>query len=1046
MILDKLILALLSKNTYRGLSLLIGFIFCIQSIHASLSFSYRTFSENDGLSHGQITHFVQDRQGYIWLSTWNGLNMFDGQRFHVYKANPGDTNPLVSNRIDQIYLTTTDNLWCVTQNNDHVYLFNRDKNCFDDLLLTDSIDFQLANIYPFRSGYTWLVDKKNIVYSVNDTTFETKTIPISLLEKDRIYRIFSDNRQNKWIMTSNGLFVYNPFIDVLLKKTDRGFSQGINFGNDLFLACKDSLFYYDHLADSIIELNLKYKLDGNIEMLTRSARGELAIGGMDQLILYNTVTKQDTLLELPRKGFKIKRFRKDKQGNYWGVTEQGAVLKMDAQTNQPSYHFEEGKTAKVNTQLLEDQNGWMWIVTKEGHLYYHNEDGFNQFLHTGFTDDSENYIRRLFVDNENNIWTVFYRGFGIVSLQLIPYMEDLKEYNIRCLKKDRKGDLWIATKEGYLIKQNQDAEKQFLDPKGRLSLNKTQFSANIYCMYFDEDDNLWLGTKDKGLYVLQKNESNYYIRSFTHSAENKFSLSDNSVYSICADPYGGIWIGTFGGGINKVVYEGLDDMRFLNYNNELTRYPKANRKVRNMEMLSATVMGVATTDGMVTFDVDNVNVNDIAFHVNTRKPGQINSLSDNNLINLSSDGLNRYAVTYNGGLNRIMSNDLLCDTIKFELYGINKGAASEIGLSALQINDSIVWVCYESALSFLNLHTNQFANFRNDIFGRNILFSECGMVYENDILSVASNRGIISLDTKQLEVDSNQPPVMISSISIRNKAYKGNPDRVETIVLNPKERNLTVSFVAVSYKSVNDKTEYAIMMEGMTDEWEYIGSSNTVTFSNISPGEYQLKIRATNSNGIWSDAIRSIHILAKPAFHETYWAKVLYVVLIILLFILGRRVFYRAKQIMLNYRKALEEARQKRLSASLTPNYPEAEPVDRAFLEKLLSIVEENISNTEFTVDELSSLMAMGKTNFYKKIKELLGQTPVDFIREIRIKRAMQLLKIGQMNVTEVAYACGFSDPKFFSKTFKKMIGVSPTEFKNSASKPSDKEKDTICE
>ena len=95
------------------------------------------------------------------------------------------------------------------------------------MLLTDSIDFQLSNIYPFRSGYTWLVDKKNIVYSVNDTTFETKTIPISLLEKDRIYRIFSDNSQNKWIMTSNGFFVYNPFIDVLLdrKSTRLNFSH-----------------------------------------------------------------------------------------------------------------------------------------------------------------------------------------------------------------------------------------------------------------------------------------------------------------------------------------------------------------------------------------------------------------------------------------------------------------------------------------------------------------------------------------------------------------------------------------------------------------------------------------------------------------------------------------------------------------------------------------------------------------------------------------------------------------------------------------------------
>ena len=232
----------------------------------------------------------------------------------------------------------------------------------------------------------------------------------------------------------------------------------------------------------------------------------------------------------------------------------------------------------------------------------------------------------------------------------------------------------------------------------------------------------------------------------------------------------------------------------------------------------------------------------------------------------------------------------------------------------------------------------------------------------------------------------------------------------------------------------------------MTQEWDYIGTSNSVNFSNLAPGEYLLKIKSTNSNGVWSDHIRTIYINVKPKFSETIWAKVVYILVAFLLFYFGRISFYKIKKMMIDYKRALEEARQKRISASLIPNLPEMESTDKLFLEKLLSIVEDNISNSEFTVDDLSSLMAMGKTNFYRKIKELLGQTPVDFIREIRIKRAMQLLSIGQMNVTEVAYACGFSDPKFFSKTFKKIVGVSPKDYKNTLCKPSEAGKDTICE
>ena len=120
---------------------------------------------------------------------------------------------------------------------------------------------------------------------------------------------------------------------------------------------------------------------------------------------------------------------------------------------------------------------------------------------------------------------------------------------------------------------------------------------------------------------------------------------------------------------------------------------------------------------------------------------------------------------------------------------------------------------------------------------------------------------------------------------------------------------------------------------------------------------------------------------------------------------------------------------------------PEIESGEKIFLERLLFIVESNISNSEFTVDELSSEMAMGRTNFYTKIKELLGVTPVDFIRETRIKRAMQLLETGQMSITEVAYACGFSDPKFFSKTFKKLTCVSPNEYKKSFLVTAEKDK-----
>ena len=1036
----------LQRKFKRCILFLIYLLVCTVPLFASLSFTYHTFCEIDGLSHGKVTQIIQDRQGCIWLSTWNGLNMYDGYKFHTFKANPGDNNPLVSNRIDQIYLTTTDNLWCVTQNNDHVYFFNRKNNYFEDLFQLHQIKLQLKKIYTFRCGNTWMVNSDNQIFNVNDTTFQINAIDIPIDKEDIIHRIISDSQHKKWIVTTKGVFVYSQDEPIIKRLTDKSFSNVIGWGTDVYFTDENSLYFYDSKMDTLEHVELTAKLANRIDLLTRSARNELIIAGTDQFILYNTSTKTDTLFQLPQKGFTLNRLRKDKHDNYWAMSEQGAILRIAADTNMPSYFFEIDRQPEISAQLVEDKNGVIWVVNNSGELYYYldNEKRFIQHSPYSLVEDTNNPIRRIFVDNQNNIWTMFLRGFGIVTPQFMPSEIELAGHNIRYIKEDKKGNLWIASKEGYLAIKNKDGEISYVDQKGSFTKNKIPFGANVYCIYFDGDNNAWLGTKEKGIFIVKSGDFKNRIISITHSDDDPYSLSDNSIYSICEDSNGGVWIGTYGKGINKAVYETLDDIKFMNYNNVLTNYPIANRKVRNMQMLSPSVMGVATTDGLVTFSVDD-SLDKATFFVNTRKPSIVNSLSDNNLINLFSDGDNQYAVTYNGGLNKITSNNLLCDAIQFDLFGMNIGAASEIGLSTVQQNDSIVWICYESALSSLNLRTKQFVNFRSDDFGAGTLFSEGRMIYKDNILYIPSNKGLILLNINQLRIDTYESPILINSISIKNKNYKGNPDRLDSIFLSKDERTLTISFAAINYK-LGTKAEYAIMLEGMTQEWDYIGTSNSVNFSNLAPGEYLLKIKSTNSNGVWSDHIRTIYINVKPKFSETIWAKVIYVILAFLLFYFGRILFFKIKKMMIDYKKALEEARQKRISASLIPNLPEIESTDKLFLEKLLSIVEDNISNSEFTVDDLSSHMAMGKTNFYKKIKELLGQTPVDFIREIRIKRAMQLLSIGQMNVTEVAYASGFSDPKFFSKTFKKMLGVSPKDYKNAVCKPSEEEKDTIYE
>ena len=114
----------------------------------------------------------------------------------------------------------------------------------------------------------------------------------------------------------------------------------------------------------------------------------------------------------------------------------------------------------------------------------------------------------------------------------------------------------------------------------------------------------------------------------------------------------------------------------------------------------------------------------------------------------------------------------------------------------------------------------------------------------------------------------------------------------------------------------------------------------------------------------------------------------------------------------------------------LSPADPQLTPYDEQFIEQMMNFMEENMSNSELTVEDIATALAMGRTVFYKKIKSIIGLSPIDFISEIRIKRAVQIFDSGEQNIAQVAFMTGFDDPKYFSRCFKKQIGITPTQYK----------------
>lgn len=145
---------------------------------------------------------------------------------------------------------------------------------------------------------------------------------------------------------------------------------------------------------------------------------------------------------------------------------------------------------------------------------------------------------------------------------------------------------------------------------------------------------------------------------------------------------------------------------------------------------------------------------------------------------------------------------------------------------------------------------------------------------------------------------------------------------------------------------------------------------------------------------------------------------------------------------LLQQRKQLQERYLSQLSLSKEQNVdsthpvpakPQFTPYDEQFMKEVMNYMEEQMGNDELTVEDFAEKLCLSRTIFYRKLRSIVGLAPIDFIRDMRIKRAGQLIESGEFNFSQIAYMVGFNDPKYFSKCFKKQMGMSPTEYKEQA-------------
>ena len=240
-----------------------------------------------------------------------------------------------------------------------------------------------------------------------------------------------------------------------------------------------------------------------------------------------------------------------------------------------------------------------------------------------------------------------------------------------------------------------------------------------------------------------------------------------------------------------------------------------------------------------------------------------------------------YILTFTGGINKVLSENLLSEHIEFKPYTTKDGLPSDLVQSMIEDKEGSLWVISENALTRFNPEKETFEYYDKKYMQQELYFTEAAPVLENNQLLLGTDIGILKISPEHLQKSNYTPPIVFTGFKIQGTSQDLDINDLEELRLKPSERNVTFQFAALDYVAP-ESISYAYRLKGLEEKWNEVDNSRSASYINLPPGEYELQIRSTNSDGVWMEKARILPITVLPTFWETYWAWILYVVLFVL--------------------------------------------------------------------------------------------------------------------------------------------------------------------
>lgn len=786
-------------------------------------YRFGRLSLENGLSHNVIYSMLQDRYGFLWFGTEDGLNKYDGHSFILYRNDPQDSLTLSDNWITALLEDEVGNLWVGTRHGG-LNRFDRETETFER--------------YPFRNCDS------------DDCLSPTR------LNSPDVTALLEHSSGDIWIGTFGGLSRLDP-------SSDR-FEHFIHESGNPRSLSNNRVWCLAEDADGVLWVGTWNA------GLNRLARGETAF----------TQYRQDHVDGPHINSDRIRALVSGEDGILWVGTSGGGLNRFDTQTGQVEA-FVKGENTNDGLPdnrvwaLHQDRRGILWIGTYgAGLARFDPEEGkFQTFEHAPDNPNSlaSQVVATIAEDRSGILWLGSDRGVSRFNLAQEAHRHYVHQPNdpsslghteiLSLHQSELEPDVvWIGTHGGGLDRfDTRDASFHHITsgaPTGRgLSSDIVNDIAEDV-----QRGHLWLATRGG---LTRVDMTTLEISTFRHDPTDENSPGSDAVMSVLVDRENTVWSGTDGGGISRYFPE---SGRFIRYSHDpFDPTSLSDHSIRTIFQDTKDRIWIGTVDGGLNLFHPETET----FTAFRHRPGDPNTLWHNRVVALHEDERGHLWIGTHGGVNRL---DLVSG--EFERFDEKDGLPNEPYVAIQSDGEGGLWMTASNRLTHFNPQTRRARHFtdRNGLSPNH--YSANSLVLRDGEILLAGSNGM-SRFTPPLADNAHvrNPPLVITAFKKMDEVVSREIFGKESITLSHSDRFFTLEFVVLDFTNP-EKHRYQYVLEGYDTEWQQLsGSIGRASYANFRPSktEYRFRIRAANSQGAWNNTW--LRVIVVPPWWETIWFR-----------------------------------------------------------------------------------------------------------------------------------------------------------------------------